>query len=535
MPEVSSSCILITDPISSRGVSILEAAGLEVCLYPDGIPDSGAENDLIRARGWIVRSGTTITADLLDQVPHLEVIGRAGVGVDNIDITAATRKGVVIMNTPDVNTISAAEQTLALMLALSRNIPQGDASLHKGQWIRHELVGSEMRGKTLGIVGLGKIGQEVMQRARGFSMQILGYDPYLRADMFHENEVTLVDLDQLTRESDIITVHVPLLDSTRDLFDLARLKMMKSTARIVNVARGGIINENDLATALREGIIAGAAVDVFTREPIPEDHPLLNAPNCILTPHLGASTREAKEGVSVAICEQVRDYLQNQTLTNALNLPVSDMEKLQQIQPSLDLAEILGSVSSQWMDGAVDKVQVELAGAITETKPVLLAFLKGLMQERISDRVNFINAETMARERGIELSEKTSSASGSFTNLVKTTVESDGEFLELVGSVFDDHRLRIVGINGYEMELTPRGHMLFIRNKDIPGVIGKVGTLLGSHGVNINAYLLSSKESNGEAFSVIRVDSDISQEIFKKLRQLPEIIDVRQGRVSLNP
>ena len=332
--------ILITDPISDSGLSVLDSPDIEV-IYKPGISDDELIPFLPEIHGWIIRSGTRVSAQHLENTKKLLVIGRAGVGVDNIDFPSATRKGVVVMNTPDVNTIPAAEHTVALMLTLSRNIHRGHSELEKGEWNRHQLVGTELQNKTLGIVGLGKIGREVMERCRSFGMNMIGYDPFVSQNMFREDEIKIIDLDTLTETADYITLHVPLNDQTINLFNYDRLCRMKSSARIINVARGGIINEEDLAKAVSEEKIAGAAIDVFTTEPIDGTHPLVGITNIVLSPHLGASTKEAKEGVSRAICEQVRDCLLNEKISNALNMPILDMTKLKKIQPYLGLAEML--------------------------------------------------------------------------------------------------------------------------------------------------------------------------------------------------
>ncbi|MBT3479018.1 MAG: phosphoglycerate dehydrogenase [Candidatus Marinimicrobia bacterium] len=519
--------ILVSDPITESGMAVLTDANFDVVQLPEGTPEEKAEacKDI---HGWVIRSGTKITAEMIDGAENLQVIGRAGVGVDNIDIPAATRRGVVVMNTPDVNTISAAEHTVAIMLTLSRNISIGDSGMKNGEWNRNALVGTELRHKTLGIVGMGKIGREVMTRCRSFGMKILGFDPYMNQDMFNPEEVTIVDLDELTANSDYITVHVPLTDSTRDLFDYARLSAMKSTARIVNVARGGIINEAGLAKALVDGKIAGAAIDVFTSEPVDDSNPLVNAPNIVLTPHLGASTKEAKEGVSMAVCEQVRDYLLHEKLNNALNMPISDMAKLKEIQINLDLAELMGILQGQLNPGVIKRVQVECSGTMDEAKPAALAFLKGLLKNRIPDRVNYINAESLAVELGISIEHSFTNDSGSYTNLIRTRVTGESEPTRIAGSVFEGNRIRMVNILGYEMEVTPYGTMLFARNKDVPGVIGKVGTMLGEAKVNIGGYLLSREMNDGEAFAVVRVDNPVPDSVLSQIRDLPEIISVQQ-------
>ena len=519
--------ILVSDSITENGLSVLKDANLDVLYLPNASikKKSEAAKEIY---GWIIRSGTTITEKMIKDSSNLQVIGRAGVGVDNIDIQTATRHGIVVMNTPDINTISAAEHTLAMMLTLSRNIAIGDSEVKQGEWNRNELIGSELSNKILGIVGMGKIGREVMTRCRSFGMRILGYDPFMNQDMFNPEEVRIVELEELIINSDIISVHVPLTDSTRDLFDYDRLSNMKSTARIINVARGGIINETDLAKALNDGLIAGAAVDVFTSEPLDKSNPLVNAPNIVLTPHLGASTKEAKEGVSLAICEQVRDYLIHGKLNNAINMPIADIAKLKEIEIFLDFADTMGNLQSQLNSGAIKRVQIESSGSIEDSKPLALAFLKGLLSSRIPDRVNYINAETLAVDLGISIEHSYTNDSGSYTNLIRTKVSGDSEPTIIAGSIFEGDHPRLVNILGYEMDLKPYGTMLFTRNKDVPGVIGSVGTILGNANINIGGYLLSREMNEDEAFSVIRVDSKISEEILVELQKLPEILSIQQ-------
>ena len=519
--------VLVSDPVANSGNAVLKDSGFDIVYEPDA--DKVALLKIVpNVDGWIIRSGTTIDQDLIEAADKLQVIGRAGVGVDNIDIPAATQKGIVVMNTPDVNTVSAAEHTVGIMLGLARNISIGHGGLNIGEWNRHSLVGTELKNKTIGIVGLGKIGREVMSRCLSFGMRIMGYDPYITENLFSADEIVLTDLDTLTRESDFITLHVPMLDSTRNLFDLERIQMMKPTARIINVARGGIINENDLATAIKDGVIAGAAVDVFVKEPIEKDHPLVNLENVLLTPHLGASTNEAKEGVSIAICEMVRDYLVNQKLSSALNIPISDMTVLKQIQAHLDLTEKMGIIQGQLALGAIEKVHMEVQGIFEDFKPLILAFIKGLLTDRIPDRVNFINAELLAKERGIVIEYGATNEKGAYTNLIQTKVTTKNQENSITGSVFDGNQLRLVNILGYEMDLNPMGNMLFVKNKDVPGVIGKVGTLLGKHEINIGAYLLSNDEHQDGAFAAIRLDSQAPADVLDLLMEIPEIISVQQ-------
>ena len=361
--------ILVSDPIADKGIEILEKAEFEV-IYNPSLSDDELQTLVKDINGWVVRSGTKITSDHLKDARNLQVIGRAGAGVDNIDIEEATSKGIIVMNIPDGNTISAAEHTIAMMMALSRNIHTGHVGLLSGEWVRKKLIGSELRGKTLGIVGLGRIGKEVIKRAIGLEMNILGYDPFVSNDVFDEEIVNIIGLDELTEVSDYITVHVPLLDSTKNLFDLARLSTMKPSSRIINVARGGIINEIDLANALNKGIISGAAIDVFENEPLEVDHPLIKAKNILLTPHLGASTHEASEGVSTGICRQVRDFILEEKLSNPLNMPIKDMAELRQITPLLDLAKILGKIGAQLIESPIKSISIKCYGNIEDSKPI---------------------------------------------------------------------------------------------------------------------------------------------------------------------
>ncbi|MBT7376770.1 MAG: phosphoglycerate dehydrogenase [Candidatus Marinimicrobia bacterium] len=519
--------VLVTDPISDKGLAIITDAGLELVYEPALSPDSLYEA-VADVHGWVIRSGTTITAEHLDLAKNLQVIGRAGVGVDNIDIKAATNKGVLVMNMPDGNTISAAEHTMALISTLSRNIQLGHLGLVNGEWNRHALVGNELRGKTLGVVGLGRIGRELIKRAHGFEMKILGYDPYVNQEMFNPEKVKVVDIDELTAESDFISVHVPLTDNTRDLYDAKRLATMKPTARIINVARGGIINEADLANALNNDVIAGAALDVFVSEPLGEDHPLVAAKNILLTPHLGASTHEAKEGVSLGICEQVRDFLKEEKLSNPINMPISDMSKLKALTPLLELAEVLGKIQFQLCDDPVKSVSVECFGNIDDAKPVALSFIKGILSESADVRLNFVNAGAIAEDRGISFSHSYNTDTVSFSNLIVTHVTTQSGTIEVAGSVFGDNHSRLVDIKGYEVDVRPEGVMVLIQNKDVPGVIGRVGMVLGDAGVNIAEYLLSRTSDSDTAFAVVKIDEKLSDSVLSTLNNMDEILTIKQ-------
>ena len=513
--------VIVSDPISKDGIKILTDNNIEVIYATDEKIDEKFKH-IPSADGWIIRSGTTLDSKIINNAANLSVIGRAGVGVDNIDISAATRLGIVVMNTPDANTISAAEHTMALILALSRNVSYGHEGISKGEWNRHKLIGSELCDKTLGIVGLGKIGREVLQRSQAFNMKILGYDPFLAEDFFREDELRICDLDYLIENSDYITLHIPLTKDTKDLFDYNNLIKMKKGARIINVARGGIINENDLSKVLTENKIAGAALDVFESEPLPVDSPLISAPNIILTPHLGASTREAKEGVSLSICKQVKNFLINNELDNAINMPFQNFSQLKEMAPFLRLSELLGRIHSQVSSGPIAEVTINCFGSISETKPIGLSFLRSLLQSRVPERVNYINAGTLAKELGIDVSINFSTSDTNYSNLISAKVKTDKEVL-IEGSIFDDNLPRLVNIFGYKMEVNPNGTLLFVQNDDVPGVIGKVGTLLGDNKINIAAYLLSKEKNKNLAFAVIRLDEPIDSKIIKLLNEIKEL------------
>ena len=519
--------ILITDPISSSGINLLEESGFEL-IYDTNLKKNDILKLLENIDAWIVRSGTKVTKELIYKSKNLKIIGRAGVGVDNIDIIASTEKGVVVMNTPDGNTISAAEHTIAMISTLSRNIHSSYIDLIQGNWNRHSFLGVELMGKTLGIIGLGRIGLEVAHRAFSFGMKVFGYDPYVNENILKEKNIVAIDLDQLSRESDFITLHVPLVESTKYLFDYNRFRMMKKTSRIINVARGGLINETDLAKALNDNIISGAAIDVFENEPIEKNSPLLNTKNILLTPHLGASTLEAKEGVSISICKQVINYLKYEEMGNAINIPLTDMGVLTRVSEYINLAETIGSIQRQLLSGAIKSIYVDCYGTIEESKIILLSFIKGLLSDIVDGGVNFINANIIAKQRGIKTSHSCKNKEISFSNLIMTKVETDTETVTLGGCVFGKNLFRIVDIMGFELDFKPEGNMLFIQNRDVPGVIGKVGSILGENKINIGEYLLSRTSKNDIAYAVVKLDCKLDSYIIDSLKNLDEIVKIQQ-------
>jgi len=518
--------ILITDPISELGLEQLKDAGLEVLYKPESSEDE-IHSMLSDIDGWIIRSGTKINKEFISDAKKLQIIGRAGVGTDNIDIREATLKGIIVANVPDGNTISAAEHTMAMILSLSRNIQLGHMSLIEGKWNRHLLVGNELRGKTLGVVGLGKIGREVIKRSISYEMKILGYDPYVSQEQFNEKEVKIVELDYLIGSSDFITLHIPINDSTRNLFNYEKLSRMKKTARIINVARGGIINESDLANILNEEKISGAAIDVFENEPIDSSNPLVHAKNILLTPHLGASTIEAKENVTYSICNQMIDYFINNKLTNALNIPIADISVLNKLSSFYELSEYIGKMQVQLAEGPIKEVRVYCFGTADDSKSIALSFLRGLLNDITDNRINFINADSIAKERGINFTHTYSNDETPYANIIKTEVVSN-QTISISGSVYGKKHLRIIDIMGFKIDLKPKGIMLFIKNKDIPGVIGKVGTILGDNQINISGYLLSKVKDKDFAYAVIKIDNKINRDLIDSLTDISEILEIKQ-------
>ncbi len=519
--------VLITDPIAQSGLDILAERGLEV-VDLTGQPVDKLLEVVGAVHGWIIRSGTSVDAELLNQADHLQVVGRAGVGIDNIDLEVATLRGVVVMNTPDGNTISAAEHTMALLMALARNVHLGHASLLEGRWDRKALQGVELNGKLLGIVGLGRIGRRVMDSARAMGMEILGYDPYAPQDLPDSDELEMVALEELLKRADFVTLHVPRNDETRDLLNAGNLKLMKPTARLINVARGGIVNEGQLAEALNSGVIAGAAVDVFTSEPPPNDNPLRQAKNILLTPHLGASTKEAQEGVSLAICRQVADFLLEGKMQSALNMPVSDMALLKSLEPHLELAADMGRMLCQLTDGAIKQVAVTCYGTLEDSHPLALAALLGLLEGVLDTRLNYVNTAAVAKERGITLTHGCDSTDVGYANLVRVAVKTTGGETTMAGSVFGRGHRRVVEIDGNHLELNPEGVMLFIRNRDVPGVLGRIGTTLGGLGINIGEALLSRERTVEKAYLVVKVDSEPDRKQLDALVALEGILSVRK-------
>ncbi len=528
--------ILVSDDVSDGGLEPLRAAGFAVEKRTGLKGDELAE--AVRAcDGLVVRSETKVTAQLMEAAGSLRAVGRAGVGVDNIDVAAATARGIVVMNAPDGNTMTTAEHTLALLLALARRVPQGNASLKAGRWERKKFVGVELRGKTLGVVGLGRIGRVVANRARGFEMRVVAFDPFVSPEQARDAEIELASLEEVCARADFLTVHAPLTPETRGIVGAPEFSLMKPGVRVINCARGGLVDESALYGAIKEGRVAGAALDVFEQEPPPPDHPLLALEEVIVTPHLGASTKEAQEGVAVTVAEQMRDYFLTGALRGAVNVPSLGANELTALQPYISLAERLGRFQAQLVDEAVRQVRIEYAGEVSEmdAAPVTRAFLAGLLRH-MSARVNVVNAFLIAEERGISVtaSYTRGGAAGDPAHALSTHVATTGGEHTVAGALFSRQgEGRIVEIDGFRIEAIPSGHMLFTRSSDVPGVVGRIGTCLGAHGVNIGRFHLGRRARGGEALSVIEIDAPLNDATLSELRSFEQVISARQ--IELEP
>jgi D-3-phosphoglycerate dehydrogenase len=524
--------IFVADEVSDTGLQPLPDAGF-VVEKRTGLNPTELLEALSGCVGLVVRSETKVTADLMDGAPALRVVGRAGVGVDNIDVAAATARGIVVMNAPDGNTITTAEHTIALLIALARRVPQANSSLKAGHWDRKSFIGVELQGKTLGVVGLGRIGRTVSARARAFGMKIVAFDPFIAPEQARDLEIELVPLEELFPSADFITVHTPLTPETRGIIGREAFAKMKKGVRVINCARGGLIDESALYEAIKSGTVAGAALDVFSQEPPASDHPLLLLDEVIATPHLGASTAEAQEGVAFTVAEQMRDYLLSGALRGAVNIPSLGTKELGVLRPYIELAEKLGRFQAQLVDSAVREVRLEFAGEIADLNaaPVTRSFLAGLLRD-VSARVNAVNAFLIAEERGISVTTTYVRAGSDFVPAIRTRVVSASAEQSLAGAIFgfgeQTREGRITEIDGFHIEAIPQGHMLVMRNRDVPGVIGRVGTILGERGVNISRFHLGRRERGGEAMAVIEVDANVEPETLAALRSLPEILTVRE-------
>ncbi|EAX46380.1 D-3-phosphoglycerate dehydrogenase [Thermosinus carboxydivorans Nor1] len=519
--------ILVADPVSAEGVKLLQQH-FEVDIRHKLPPE-----ELIRVipayDALVVRSETKVTKAVIDAAANLKVIGRAGVGVDNIDVEAATKRGIIVLNAPEGNTVAATEHTMAMMLALARNIPQAHATMKAGEWQRSKFMGVELRGKTLGILGLGRIGAGVAKRAMAMEMTVLAYDPFINADNAKALGVELVELDEVLAAADFLTLHLPLTPDTKGLLGQDAFKRMKRGVRIINCARGGIIDEAALAQALQDGTVAGAAIDVFEKEPVDPNNPLLGLNNVVLTPHLGASTAEAQVGVAVDVARGIIAALRGEPVTTAVNMAPIPPHVLEVIQPYFKVAEKMGCLAVHLADGRIGAVDVEYNGDISEvdTRLVTTAVIKGMLNPILQENVNYVNAPGIAKARGIKVKEIKSKETANFANLITVRVRTDKTVHMVAGTLFGKTEGRIVMIDGYRVDVDPQGWLLIGPHIDKPGMVGKVGTILGEHNINIAGMQVGRTEQAGTNIMVMAVESDIPTPVMLKIKAVDGILGAK--------
>ncbi|NMM54093.1 phosphoglycerate dehydrogenase [Paenibacillus aquistagni] len=517
--------VLVSDPISDFGIQLLMDA-------PDVTVDKKpglSEDELIGVIGeydaLLVRSQTKITPRIMQAAKKLKVIGRAGVGVDNIDLDAATKSGIIVINAPDGNTITTCEHAFAMMMALARHIPQAYVKTIQGTWDRKSFVGVELRNKTLGVLGMGRIGSEVAKRAKAFGMEIIGFDPFMTEERAEKIGVKLGTVDEIIRQADFLTVHTPLTAETKHMIARPQFEVMKKGMRIVNCARGGIIDELALVEAIDEGIVAGAAFDVFEAEPPQADHPFLTHPKIIVTPHLGASTIEAQENVAIDVSEQVLHILREEPFKNAVNMPPVPATVMNKIQPYFGLAEKLGYFTAQMSKGPLLEIVVNYSGDLAEvdTQPITRYIVKGVLRQHLGSDVNVVNSMHLAKVRDINIIVQQSSVAKGFTNLLSVTLRTNEEERHVAGTLLNGYGERIVQIDKYPVDVAPEGHLLLVKHNDKPGLIGSVGTLLGDNGINIATMQVGRKIVGGSAIMVLSVDKIVTAEVIQALKNIPDL------------
>ena len=523
--------ILVADRLEKDGLALLKKERSVRVDIKLGLTPAELEKVIPDYDAVIVRSATRLTKEIIEAAHHLKVIGRAGVGVDNVDLDAATKRGIIVMNTPEGNTTATAEHTMALLLAVARKVPQAYVSLKEGKWRREEFLGTELHGKTLGIIGLGRIGREVARRAaQGFGMKVIAYDPFISEESVKALGVSFCELKKLFKDADFITIHTPLTPEAKHLLNREAFALMKTGVRIVNCARGGLVDEKALLEAIRSGKVAGVALDVFEKEP-PGKHPLLKCPEVVATPHLGAATREAQENVSVAVVQQVIDALHNRAIRNAVNLPSLDPETYKILRPWIVLAERIGLLHTQLFGGRLREVTVRFGGEVTQYPlPALtVAVLKGLLAPISGNTVNFVNAPTLARERGITVNEAKTSEVKDFANFIEIETSHNHEKNRIMGTLFGNQDPRIVKINEFPLDAVPKGYMLFIHNEDRPGVVGTLGNILGRSNVNIAEMTLGriKKQNKTMALTIINTDQEVPPKVLAEIKKFQAILDVK--------
>ncbi|MBZ5509293.1 MAG: phosphoglycerate dehydrogenase [Acidobacteriia bacterium] len=529
--------IVIAEKVAANAVQLLKDEADWTVLTHDQLP-GGLEAALADADALIVRSAVDVNAQVMRAARKLRVIGRAGVGVDNIDLEAATKAGIAVMNTPGANAVAVAEHTFALMLALARHLCRADYTTRAGKWEKKSLQGTELRGKTLGIVGLGRIGMEVARRASAFDMKVIAHDPFVSATLAREKGIQLAELDQVFASADYLTLHVGLTPQTDGMINEKSVAQMKKGVRIINCARGELLDEAAVAAALTSKQIGGIALDVFTEEP-PKHSPLLALENVIATPHIAGSTNEAQDAVGVQIASQVREYLKRGVIQNAVNMPSIDHQQYTQMQPYIALAEKLGAFLANIVpaSGSIQEISIRYTGRIAEWNTELIrnAAIQGVLNQRVAERANVVNAAAIAQERGIQVHEgkKADAASGSAADVITVLLKTTSDERSVRGGILRGSSLRLLGVDAIDIEVPLGGNLIYLRNRDVPGVIGKVGTLLGRHGVNIGNFALgrSCEKDGAEAISVVQVDSPAPEEVLQEIARLPEVHEVRGFRL----
>jgi D-3-phosphoglycerate dehydrogenase len=516
--------VLISDALSPAAVQIFKDRGVEVDFQPALGKDKDKLAEIIgNYDGLAIRSATKVSPKILENAKNLKVIGRAGIGVDNVDIPAATGKGIIVMNTPFGNSITTAEHAITLMLALAREIPQADASTQAGKWEKNRFMGVEITGKTLGLIGAGNIGSIVADRAQGLKMKVIAYDPFLSPERARDIGVEKVELEELLKRADFITLHTPLTEKTRNIIDAKAIAATRKGVRIVNCARGGLVDEVALRAALDSGHVAGAAFDVFSTEPANEN-PLFGHPNVVCTPHLGASTNEAQENVALQVAEQMSDYLLRGAISNAVNFPSITAEEAPKLKPFIALAEKLGSFAGQLTETGITKVQITYEGAVAQMKIKALtsAALSGLLRPMLGE-VNVVSAPVIAKERGMVVEETTREAEGDFESLITVTVVTERQTRSVSGTVYHDGRPRIVDIKGIRVDAEFGASMIYVTNEDKPGFIGHFASILGDAGINIATFHLGRNQQGGDAIALVEVDGAVPADVLKKVQALPHV------------
>ncbi|MBL4758703.1 MAG: phosphoglycerate dehydrogenase [Rhizobiales bacterium] len=521
--------VLISDKLSQAAVEIFKNRGLEV----DFQPDLGKDKDGLLAvignyDGLAIRSATKVTQKIIDAATNLKVIGRAGIGVDNVDVQAASKRGIIVMNTPFGNSITTAEHAIAMMLATARQIPAADRSTQAGLWEKSRFMGVEVTGKTLGIIGVGNIGSIVASRAQGLSMKVIGFDPFLSAERALEIGVEKVDLEELLRRADFISLHTPLTDKTRNILSADAINQTKKGVRIINCARGGLVDEAALKVALDAGHVAGAALDVYAQEPATENI-LFGVDNVVCTPHLGAATSEAQENVALQVAEQMSDYLLNGAVSNALNMPSITAEEAPRLRPFCTLAEHIGSFAGQLTETAIKGIKIEYEGPVAElnTRALTAAALTGLLRPQLQD-VNMVSAPIIVKDRGIVVEEVRREQQGAYENYIRLTVFTERQDRSVAGTVFSDGRPRLIQVKGINMEAELGEHMLYITNEDKPGFIGALGVILGDSGVNIATFNLGRHTKGGDAIALIEIDGQLDPKVLSDVADLPHVTQVKE-------